>query len=224
MWDVCRVSWRYWVSGTYETDGLCAQQRIKRIYAVLIAPVVYKVLFLMFFSRVTPSGVCDPPAVRSSSASERTWITVPWWRLRCLLTNPHPPGLRTARGGCWSACFSGTELWGKPAWLSATRPMDIQLNTSRQRLTISQVSLWMRNCAILVISVDLWSQFSSSSDRCFSRGTTTAVHHINYEHVRLFNLSFEDYMYSFNTFTPNQLFVVLWSVLLDKHVCLIKIN
>lgn len=107
----------------------------------------------MFFSRVTPSGVCDPhpPAVRSSSASERTWITVPWWRLRCLHTNPPLPGLRTARGGWSSACFSGTELWGKPAWLSATQPMDIQLNTSRQRLTISQVRLWMRNCAILVI-------------------------------------------------------------------------
>lgn len=137
--------WRYWVFGPYETDGLRALHRVKRIYAVLVEPSLYRVLLLMFFSWVTPLGVCDPPAVRSSSAS---WITVTWWRLRCRHTNPDPPGLQTARGACWSACFSGTELWEKPASLSATQPMDIQRNTSRQRSTTSQVSLRIRKSAL----------------------------------------------------------------------------
>lgn len=45
--------------------------RTKSIYAVLIdSSQVYKALF-MFFSRVTPLGVCHPPA-----SCERKWITV----------------------------------------------------------------------------------------------------------------------------------------------------
>lgn len=151
----------------------------------------------MFFSRVTPSGVCDPPAVRSSSASERTWITVPWWRLRCLHTNPHPPGLRTARGGCWSACFSGTELWGKPAWLSATQPMDIQLNTSRQRLTISQVRLWMR--------LNAWFQwiYEVSSPQV---QTGVSAEDPQMQFITLTMNKFWRLLYSFNSFTPNKRF------------------
>lgn len=49
------------------------------------------------------------------------------------------------RRGASSVCWLGTELWGKPAWWSATPPTGTPLSMSPPRLTTSQVKdgVWM---------------------------------------------------------------------------------
>lgn len=57
-----------------------------------------------------------------------------------------PVRLRSAR---WTACWSGTERWGRPVWSWATPPTDTRRSTCPRRSTTSQVS--RRTCVTFVL-------------------------------------------------------------------------